>query len=184
MCLSALEVCHSLPCLFLSLLSCPSRPCHQEEPELDTGFLPGPCSLAVCRPWLYPLPCCHHFKPEAFFLQLALQHTPPLSDIFVFTDASPKDAFLTNRVESLTREKRCRVSAVLITGKESCLMEGGPTSLTYSRVGGRALSKTRLRILNRSSKPFEEPVGRKGLRRYQGGQKQVQQEGSGVSSDF
>lgn len=43
-------------------------------------------------------------------LQLALLHTPPLSDIFVFTDASPKDAFLTNRVESLTQERRCRVT--------------------------------------------------------------------------
>lgn len=43
-------------------------------------------------------------------LELALLHTPPLSDIFVFTDASPKDAYLTNRVESLTRERRCRVT--------------------------------------------------------------------------
>ncbi|XP_063523028.1 von Willebrand factor A domain-containing protein 7 isoform X2 [Pongo pygmaeus] len=43
-------------------------------------------------------------------LQLALLHTPPLSDIFVFTDASPKDAFLTNQVESLTQEQRCRVT--------------------------------------------------------------------------
>ncbi|XP_052020112.1 von Willebrand factor A domain-containing protein 7 [Apodemus sylvaticus] len=43
-------------------------------------------------------------------LELALLHTPPLSDIFVFTDASPKDAFLTNRVESLTRERHCRVT--------------------------------------------------------------------------
>ncbi|XP_027244607.1 von Willebrand factor A domain-containing protein 7 [Cricetulus griseus] len=43
-------------------------------------------------------------------LELALMHTPPLSDIFVFTDASPKDTFLTNRVESLTRERRCRVT--------------------------------------------------------------------------
>ncbi|XP_021079138.1 von Willebrand factor A domain-containing protein 7 isoform X2 [Mesocricetus auratus] len=43
-------------------------------------------------------------------LELALLHTPPLSDIFVFTDASPKDAFLTSRVESLTRERRCRVT--------------------------------------------------------------------------
>ncbi|XP_063489271.1 von Willebrand factor A domain-containing protein 7 isoform X3 [Symphalangus syndactylus] len=43
-------------------------------------------------------------------LQLALLHTPPLSDIFVFTDASPKDAFLTNQVESLTQERRCRVT--------------------------------------------------------------------------
>ncbi|XP_048205176.1 von Willebrand factor A domain-containing protein 7 [Perognathus longimembris pacificus] len=43
-------------------------------------------------------------------LELALLHTPPLSDIFVFTDASPKDAFLTSRVESLTQERRCRVT--------------------------------------------------------------------------
>ncbi|XP_038197852.1 von Willebrand factor A domain-containing protein 7 [Arvicola amphibius] len=43
-------------------------------------------------------------------LELALLHTPPLSDVFVFTDASPKDAFLTNRVESLSRERRCRVT--------------------------------------------------------------------------
>ncbi|XP_069344520.1 von Willebrand factor A domain-containing protein 7 [Eulemur rufifrons] len=43
-------------------------------------------------------------------LQLALLHTPPFSDIFVFTDASPKDAFLTNQVESLTQERRCRVT--------------------------------------------------------------------------
>nr|XP_023397181.1 von Willebrand factor A domain-containing protein 7 [Loxodonta africana] len=43
-------------------------------------------------------------------LELALLHTPPFSDIFVFTDASPKDAFLTNRVESLTQERHCRVT--------------------------------------------------------------------------
>ncbi|XP_060045461.1 von Willebrand factor A domain-containing protein 7 isoform X2 [Erinaceus europaeus] len=43
-------------------------------------------------------------------LELALLHTPPLSDIFVFTDASPKDVFLTNRVESLTQERHCRVT--------------------------------------------------------------------------
>ncbi|XP_047590528.1 von Willebrand factor A domain-containing protein 7 isoform X5 [Lutra lutra] len=43
-------------------------------------------------------------------LELALLHTPPLSDIFVFTDASPKDAMLTSRVESLTQERRCRVT--------------------------------------------------------------------------
>lgn len=63
----------------------------------------------LCPPWFHPLlPPCLPFLP-----QLALLHTPPLSDIFVFTDASPKDAFLTNRVESLSRERRCRVSAAL-----------------------------------------------------------------------
>lgn len=108
-----------------------------------------PCSLP---PGSTHCPVATIFNLSLFSpCQLSLQHTPPLSDIFVFTDASPKDAFLTNRVESLTREKRCRVSAVLIMGKESCLMEGGPTSLTYSRVGGHALSKTGLRILNGSS---------------------------------
>ncbi|KAK1327509.1 hypothetical protein QTO34_013011 [Cnephaeus nilssonii] len=43
-------------------------------------------------------------------LELALLHTPPLSDIFVFTDASPKDAFLTPRVGALAQERRCRVT--------------------------------------------------------------------------
>ncbi|XP_021115739.1 von Willebrand factor A domain-containing protein 7 isoform X2 [Heterocephalus glaber] len=43
-------------------------------------------------------------------LELALLHTPPLSDIFVFTDASPKDAFLTSRIGSLTQERHCRVT--------------------------------------------------------------------------
>lgn len=57
---------------------------------------------------------CHHVYRQPFLPhQLALLHTPPLSDIFVFTDASPKDAFLTNRVESLSRERRCRVSTTL-----------------------------------------------------------------------
>ncbi|XP_038624136.1 von Willebrand factor A domain-containing protein 7 [Tachyglossus aculeatus] len=43
-------------------------------------------------------------------LELALLHTPPLSDIYVFTDASPKDAHLSNRVEALSQERRCRVT--------------------------------------------------------------------------
>lgn len=41
--------------------------------------------------------------------QLALNHSPPLSEIFVFTDASPKDAHLYNTVKALTLEKQCKV---------------------------------------------------------------------------
>uniref|UniRef100_A0AAY4ATS1 von Willebrand factor A domain containing 7 n=1 Tax=Denticeps clupeoides TaxID=299321 RepID=A0AAY4ATS1_9TELE len=37
-------------------------------------------------------------------IQLALMHSPPLSEIFVFTDASPKDAHLYDAVKSLSRE--------------------------------------------------------------------------------
>ncbi|CAK6447157.1 unnamed protein product [Pipistrellus nathusii] len=51
-------------------------------------------------------------------LELALLHTPPLSDIFVFTDASPKDAYLTHRVEALAQERRCRVT-FLVTADPS-----------------------------------------------------------------
>ncbi|XP_056673873.1 von Willebrand factor A domain-containing protein 7 isoform X3 [Monodelphis domestica] len=43
-------------------------------------------------------------------LELALLHTPQFSDIFVFTDASPKDAYLTNRVEALSQKQHCRVT--------------------------------------------------------------------------
>lgn len=42
--------------------------------------------------------------------QLALTHSPPLSEIFVFTDASPKDAHLFDAVKALTLEKQSRVS--------------------------------------------------------------------------
>ncbi|KAG7470601.1 hypothetical protein MATL_G00115630 [Megalops atlanticus] len=46
-------------------------------------------------------------------IQLALTRSPPLSDIFVFTDASPKDAYLYSAVEALTREKQSKVSFLL-----------------------------------------------------------------------
>lgn len=77
----------------------------------------GPCphpSLSGPTPSLQlflalPVPATI-FTPAFPPCQLALLHTPPLSDIFVFTDASPKDAFLTHRVEALAQERRCRVS--------------------------------------------------------------------------
>ncbi|KAF3815202.1 hypothetical protein GH733_016584, partial [Mirounga leonina] len=53
----------------------------------------------ACQPWSAP-PLC----------QPVLLHTPPLSDSFVFTDASPKDAMLASQVESLTQEWHCRVT--------------------------------------------------------------------------
>ena len=44
---------------------------------------------------------------------LALTHSPPLSEIFVFTDASPKDAHLFSSVKALTLEKQCKVEELL-----------------------------------------------------------------------
>ncbi|RXM32771.1 von Willebrand factor A domain-containing protein 7 [Acipenser ruthenus] len=46
-------------------------------------------------------------------LQLALVNTPPLSEIFVFTDASPKDKHLQNAVEALILHKRSKVTFLL-----------------------------------------------------------------------
>eukprot|EP00079_Xenopus_tropicalis_P029372 XP_012824701.1 PREDICTED: von Willebrand factor A domain-containing protein 7 isoform X2 [Xenopus tropicalis] len=43
-------------------------------------------------------------------LQLALIHTPPNSEIFVFTDASSKDAHLRSSVEALIQERKIKVS--------------------------------------------------------------------------
>ncbi|XP_048836896.1 von Willebrand factor A domain-containing protein 7 isoform X1 [Brienomyrus brachyistius] len=54
-------------------------------------------------------------EPEMCFsaVLLALTHSPPLSEVFVFTDASPKDAHLYDAVEALMREKQCKVSFLL-----------------------------------------------------------------------
>ncbi|XP_053154736.1 von Willebrand factor A domain-containing protein 7 isoform X2 [Hemicordylus capensis] len=46
-------------------------------------------------------------------LQLALQNSPPYSEIFVFTDASAKDAHLKNSVEALIREQKCKVTFLI-----------------------------------------------------------------------
>ncbi|KAM8769434.1 von Willebrand factor A domain-containing protein 7 [Acanthopagrus schlegelii] len=46
-------------------------------------------------------------------IQLALTHSPPLSDIFVFTDASPKDAHLFDAVKALALEKQSKVTFLL-----------------------------------------------------------------------
>uniref|UniRef100_A0A8C2ZQA2 von Willebrand factor A domain containing 7 n=1 Tax=Cyclopterus lumpus TaxID=8103 RepID=A0A8C2ZQA2_CYCLU len=46
-------------------------------------------------------------------VQLALTHSPPLSEIFVFTDASPKDAHLFDVVKALALEKQSKVTFLL-----------------------------------------------------------------------
>ncbi|XP_068568500.1 von Willebrand factor A domain-containing protein 7 [Cebidichthys violaceus] len=46
-------------------------------------------------------------------IQLALTHSPPLSEIFVFTDASPKDAHLFDVVKALALEKQSKVTFLL-----------------------------------------------------------------------
>ncbi len=42
--------------------------------------------------------------------QLALTYSPPLSEIFVFTDASPKDHHLQSAVQALILEKQTKVN--------------------------------------------------------------------------
>uniref|UniRef100_A0A8D2J0G7 von Willebrand factor A domain containing 7 n=1 Tax=Varanus komodoensis TaxID=61221 RepID=A0A8D2J0G7_VARKO len=46
-------------------------------------------------------------------LELALQSSPAYSEIFVFTDASAKDAHLKNSVEALIQEKKCKVTFLI-----------------------------------------------------------------------
>ncbi|XP_022616932.1 von Willebrand factor A domain-containing protein 7-like [Seriola dumerili] len=46
-------------------------------------------------------------------IQLALTHSPPLSEIFVFTDASPKDAHMFDAVKALALEKQSKVTFLL-----------------------------------------------------------------------
>ncbi|XP_062860432.1 von Willebrand factor A domain-containing protein 7 [Trichomycterus rosablanca] len=46
-------------------------------------------------------------------IQLALIRSPPLSEIFVFTDASPKDAHLYTTVKALIQEKQSKVTFLL-----------------------------------------------------------------------
>ncbi|XP_028274813.1 von Willebrand factor A domain-containing protein 7 [Parambassis ranga] len=54
-------------------------------------------------------------EPEMCFsaIQLALTHSPPMSEIFVFTDASPKDAHLFDAVKALLLEKQSKVTFLL-----------------------------------------------------------------------
>lgn len=88
----------------------PTPPSEPSPPSFPPGFQ-GPVSFSSLLPGSTHYPAAAICNSSAVALcQLALLHTPPRSDIFVFTDASPKDAILTNRVESLTQERHCRVS--------------------------------------------------------------------------
>ncbi|XP_054598867.1 von Willebrand factor A domain-containing protein 7 isoform X2 [Nothobranchius furzeri] len=46
-------------------------------------------------------------------IQLALTHSPPLSEIFVFTDASAKDDYLFDAVKALALEKQSKITFLL-----------------------------------------------------------------------
>ncbi|KAK2846963.1 hypothetical protein Q5P01_009962 [Channa striata] len=46
-------------------------------------------------------------------VQMALTHSPPLSEIFVFTDASPKDFHLFDAVKAVALEKQSKVTFLL-----------------------------------------------------------------------
>lgn len=52
-------------------------------------------------------------------LEVALTHSPPLSEIFVFTDASPKDAQLYDAVKALALEKQSKVGLVSSVAESS-----------------------------------------------------------------
>ncbi|XP_062275291.1 von Willebrand factor A domain-containing protein 7 [Scomber scombrus] len=66
-------------------------------------------------------------EPEMCFsaIQLALTHSPPMSEIFVFTDASPKDAHLIDAVTALTLEKQCTVTFLLTDDQNSTTKSSG-----------------------------------------------------------
>ncbi|XP_067450315.1 von Willebrand factor A domain-containing protein 7 [Thunnus thynnus] len=67
---------------------------------------------------------------------LALIHSPPLSEIFVFTDASPKDAHLFDAVKALVLEKQSKVTF---------LLTDDATYMTERRRRGRKRRKRRRR---------------------------------------
>ncbi|KAM9323903.1 von Willebrand factor A domain-containing protein 7 [Gastrophryne carolinensis] len=67
-------------------------------------------------------------------LQLALINTPPYSEIFVFTDASSKDAHLRSSVEALIQEKKIKVSF---------LVTEDPSRMTVKRSKREVLSPNR-----------------------------------------
>lgn len=54
--------------------------------------------------------------------QLALTHSPPLSEVFVFTDASPKDAHLFDAVKALALEKQSKVKYQGYSSKTKTMM--------------------------------------------------------------
>ncbi|KAM9853613.1 LOW QUALITY PROTEIN: von Willebrand factor A domain-containing protein 7 [Aulostomus maculatus] len=65
-------------------------------------------------------------------IQLALTHSPALSDVFVFTDASPKDAHLFDLVKALALSKQSKVTFLLTED-----LDDAPDSRGRKRGGGR-----------------------------------------------
>ncbi|KAG8002177.1 von Willebrand factor A domain-containing protein 7 [Nibea albiflora] len=54
-------------------------------------------------------------------VQLALTHSPPLSEIFVFTDASPKDIHLFDAVKALALEKQSKVTLLHVESDQELM---------------------------------------------------------------
>ncbi|XP_047449813.1 von Willebrand factor A domain-containing protein 7 isoform X2 [Mugil cephalus] len=79
-------------------------------------------------------------------VHLALTHSPPLSEIFVFTDASPKDAHLFDAVKALTLEKQSRVSFLLTEDPNYSTKTGGGRRRRRRRRSKEALSPDRFSL--------------------------------------
>nr|XP_061797464.1 von Willebrand factor A domain-containing protein 7-like [Nerophis lumbriciformis] len=84
-------------------------------------------------------------EPEMCFtaIQLALTHSPPLSEIFVFTDASPKDAHLFDVVKALALAKQSKVT-FLLTEDPNYSKESKPRSRTRRTSKRRKRSREHL----------------------------------------
>uniref|UniRef100_A0A3Q1EU91 von Willebrand factor A domain containing 7 n=1 Tax=Acanthochromis polyacanthus TaxID=80966 RepID=A0A3Q1EU91_9TELE len=85
-------------------------------------------------------------EPEMCFsaIQLALTHSPPLSEIFVFTDASPKDAHLFDAVKALALEKQSKVTFLLT--EDPKYMTGSRGSRSRKRRSKEPLSPDRFSL--------------------------------------
>ncbi|XP_019748225.1 von Willebrand factor A domain-containing protein 7-like [Hippocampus comes] len=105
-------------------------------------------------------------------IQLALTHSPPLSEIFVFTDASPKDAHLFDVVKALALTKQSKVrqfvlsTPALVPGHSTTvdfnILNHGPDrlfSLTAEDDSGYLHTKGPHRFHVASDKPFHSQVG-------------------------
>ncbi|XP_061683678.1 von Willebrand factor A domain-containing protein 7 [Syngnathoides biaculeatus] len=76
-------------------------------------------------------------------IQLALTHSPPLSEIFVFTDASPKDAHMFDVVKALALAKQSKVTFLLTEDP----------NYTTERTARRSRRRTRRRKRRREPLP-------------------------------
>ncbi|XP_060901829.1 von Willebrand factor A domain-containing protein 7 isoform X2 [Labrus mixtus] len=87
-------------------------------------------------------------EPEMCFsaVQLALTHSPPLSEIFVFTDASPKDAHLFDAVKALALEKQSKVTFLLTEDPNSSKESRGRRKRRRRRMSRELLSPDRFSL--------------------------------------